>query len=284
MMRMLRRAVRLPLLVFLVLAGLAVVWARFSRIDLPARWHHIACWSRRLLRWCGMDFEEIAEPGAVPLSALPGGRLIVANHVNWIDVYAIDAVAPSMFVAKAEIRRWPVIGTLVDGVGTIFIERHRRHAVHEAVHRMADAMLSGHRVAVFPEGTTNDGTRLLRFHANTAEAALRANVPVVPVALRYLTPARERCDAVAFVGDTSLLQSLWRMTAEPRIIVEMHVLPELEPSRFASRHALVREAERLIAARLGVAAPDLSGPLDARLQSGATARAASGAAGDGAAG
>ena len=113
--------------------------------------------------------------------ALPPGRLVVANHLSWLDIFAIDALCPASFVAKSEIARWPLVGTLVARAGTLFIERGRRHAVHRLIEHIERSLQAGGRVAVFPEGTTGAGHALLPFHANLIQAAVDAQAPVVPV-------------------------------------------------------------------------------------------------------
>ena len=111
--------------------------------------------------------------------------LVVANHVSWLDIFALHAVGPVRFIAKAEIERWPVLGGLVRGVGTLFIERARRHDTHRVNQEIARALAAGDIVAVFPEGTTTDGTALLPFKGSLLQPIIDAQGHVQPVAIRY---------------------------------------------------------------------------------------------------
>ena len=140
-----------------------------------------------------------------------GPALMVANHISWLDISVIHAARHCRFVSKSDIRDWPLLGTLATGAGTLYIERSSRKDALRMVKDMADAMKEGDVVAVFPEGTTSDGLQLLPFHANLIQAAISANAPVLPTALRYVDArSGQTSQAVSFVGDESLVDSLWR--------------------------------------------------------------------------
>jgi 1-acyl-sn-glycerol-3-phosphate acyltransferase len=135
--------------------------------------------------------------------------MVVANHVSWLDILAINAVQPARFVSKADVRAWPLIGWLVECGGTLFIERERKRDALRVVHQVAQTLQTGAVVALFPEGTTSDGNGLLPFHANLLQAAISTETPVQPVVLRFADPVHRFSPAAAYVGDTSLVQSLW---------------------------------------------------------------------------
>lgn len=256
-MSFLRRCWRLPVVIGLLVLGLATVLGLFPWVRAARREAMIAVWSRGLLWACGVRVQERVAPGAQPLSALRGlqgagqGRLLLPNHISWLDIFVIDSIAPASFVAKAEIARWPLVGTLVARAGTVFVERGRRHAVHGAIQALGARLAQGYRAAVFPEGTTSEGDRLLVFHGNLIQAALNAGVPMVPVGLRYLDPDGNRSHAVVYVGDTTFVASLWRITGHPRLEVEAHVLPALE-SQGLTRQAAAQQVRERLGAHLGL--------------------------------
>jgi len=260
-MSALRRAWRLPVVLVLLLFGLATVLGVFPWIRVASRESLIAVWSRALLWACGVQVREQVAPGAQPLSVLRGlqgegqGRLLLPNHISWLDIFVIDSIAPASFVAKAEIARWPLVGTLVARAGTVFVERGRRHAVHGVIQALGARMAQGYRAAVFPEGTTSEGDRLLVFHGNLIQAALNAGVPMIPVGLRYLDPDGERSHAVMYVGDTTFMASLWRITGHPRLQVEAHVLPALD-SQGLTRQAAAQQVRARLASHLGLPLDD----------------------------
>ena len=243
----LRIAYRAPLALALLFAGLALVVFAFPRLGYPRRDRIVARWSRLLLRACGVRSIECPAPGASGLAEVQGGALLLANHVNWLDIFLVQSRMPSHFVAKMEISRWPLIGLLVAGVGTLFVERHRRRAVHQLNDRIENMLRLARRVAVFPEGTTSDGRRLLQFHANLIEPALRAGVPVIPVGLRYMDRDGRPTEASLFTGEMSLGISLWRILGSPGIVAELHPLPAVGGE---TRHEIAERARQAMAERL----------------------------------
>ena len=254
-MRQIRLAWRLPLLVGLLLGGLATVLLLFPLGGPGFRRAAIGRWSRMLVAACGIEVAYREHPGAAALTSLAGGSFIVSNHISWMDIFIIDSQCPASFVAKAEIASWPLVGTLVARTGNLFIERGKRHAVHRMIERIVHSLAAGARVAVFPEGTTSDGRRLLPFHANLVEAAVRARAPVVPVGLRYLASRGEPSRAIEFIGETSFVQSLLAVLAEPVIRCEVHVLaPIVEPG--LRRHDIVERARAGLSQCLGLPLDD----------------------------
>jgi 1-acyl-sn-glycerol-3-phosphate acyltransferase len=174
----------------------------FPRLDRVQRMRRVGWWSARMLNLLGIRLQA---HGAVH----PGPVLLVANHISWLDILAINAVHPVRFVSKADVRHWPLLGWLVACGGTLFIERERKRDALRVVHQVAQALAAGEIVAVFPEGTTSDGRGVLPFHANLLQAAITTAAPVQPLALRYSDAGSARSQAAAYIGDTSLAGSLW---------------------------------------------------------------------------
>lgn len=217
-------------------------------------------WSRALLAVCGLRLTLAGGPrtaGPAPGTGPAGapGRLLLANHVSWIDPFALAAVLPAHFVAKAEIGRWPLLGLLASMAGTLYIERGRRRAVQITNGRVRDCLRAGRNVAIFPEGTTTDGSRLLPLHSNLIAPALEIGAPVWPVALRY-TEAGRPSAAAAFVDQMSLARSLWRVLTARRLGVEVALLPPLADEARATRQQAAQAAGAAIAGHLGIDAAD----------------------------
>lgn len=241
-----RLAWRLARLVLHLLQGLATCalvfpWARDS-----LRERLIRRWSRRLLGICRVRVERVAD--AEPLAH----ALVVSNHVSWLDIFVINSVHPCRFVAKAEIRAWPVLGWLVAQAGTVFIARGNRRDLRHIFKGLVDALDQRRRVAFFPEGTTASQGRLLPFHANLFEAAIDARAAVQPVALAYLDRAGEWHPAVDYVGETTFVDSILRILGGTPMTARLQCLAPI-PGAGAHRRELARAAEQAIAAALGVA-------------------------------
>ncbi len=231
-----------------VARALAVAALIYPFIDRAARRRRLKEWSADLLRLLGVHLRVSGAP--------PGGAvLMVGNHVSWLDIFAINAVQPTRFVAKSEIRRWPLIGWLCRRGETLFIDRARRHHTREINAAMAAALQAGDAFAVFPEGTTTHGDMLLPFHASLLQPALTCDAQIVPVALRYSRSDGSLCTEADYEGEKSLLQSLLQLLTQPRVYLHLQFLPAIE---CAGRHRreLADAAARRIAATLGLAAPN----------------------------
>ncbi|MBP0628092.1 lysophospholipid acyltransferase family protein [Cupriavidus sp. AcVe19-1a] len=233
-------------LVLHLLRGLLTCAVLFPWLGARSRAWHIRRWSRRLLRICGIEVEVIDVRGEAPQGAARHGALVVSNHISWLDIYVIHSWQPVRFVAKSEIRDWPLIGWLCDKTGTIFIERARKRDAHRVLHDITDVMLQGDFVGVFPEGTTTDGTEVLPFHANLMQAPISGGLPVQPIGLNYLDAATGQPTlAAAYIDDTTLLQSLNAVLRAPRIKARVVIGPSLMPIS-ADRRELASAAREVV--------------------------------------
>jgi 1-acyl-sn-glycerol-3-phosphate acyltransferase len=234
-----------------VVAGFWLIYVRFPQLQPSHREAAVQAWTQRMLALWGIDLVVVGEP---PHS---GPALIVANHISWLDILVLHAARHCRFVSKSDVKHWPLIGALATGSGTLFIERASRRDAMRVVHHMADALRAGEVVAVFPEGTTSDGIHLLPFHANLIQAAISAQAPVVPVALRFVdTLSGQTSLAPCYIGDDTLLVSLWRTLRTPGITaVVSYGEPQVAGGR--DRRAWARDLHHTIEAlRLKVVAPD----------------------------
>jgi 1-acyl-sn-glycerol-3-phosphate acyltransferase len=234
---------RLALMLLHIAHGMAVMALTFSSLDAAGRQARIQWWSATLMRRLGIALTVSGVPRA-------GATLLVANHVSWLDIAAIHAAAPrARFVSKADIKHWPLVGRLVAGAGTLFIERTSKRDALRVVHQTADALRAGDMVAVFPEGTTGAGRELLPFHANLLQAAIATETAVQPAVLRFHQPGQPFSSAVEFVGATTLAQSLWRVARAEGLRVEVQLL-DAERSAHADRRALAAHLRERIGAAL----------------------------------
>jgi len=229
-----------------LLEGVLTTGFVFPWVGTPRRHALIRRWSRRLLRMLRIE----ARIHGLPAGDLAGNVLIVANHISWLDIFVLNALQPSRFIAKAELRRWPVVGRLITGVGTLYVERERRRHTHMVNRHAAEALARGDVIAIFPEGTTTDGTIVLPFHGSLLQPIVEAEGRVQPIAIRYREPGGRHNDAPAYVGETSFIESFWRITGERSLVVEVHLVPAL-PARGRHRRELARAAEHAIRTVLG---------------------------------
>ena len=212
----LTRVVRGTRVIVHLLGGLFRVAFIFPFCSLQRRRQVRYAWSRRLLTLFGFTLKI---EGALPTQA----GLIAANHVSWIDIFAMNALTPVAFVSKDDVIHWPIIGTLARHNETIFLQRGSRGHAHTIGRDMAKRLESGNWLAVFPEGTTTDGTHLHPFHAALLQPAIDAGVPVTPVALRYEDVAGNRSLLPAYAGDTSLWESFCAILSARQLVVRLTI-------------------------------------------------------------
>jgi 1-acyl-sn-glycerol-3-phosphate acyltransferase len=198
------------------LAGWLTIRLRFSRWTQQRREAAVQTWAQRALQILGIPLQVQGQPPA------HGPVLLMANHLSWLDILVMHAARHCRFVSKADVRHWPLVGTLATGAGTLFIEREKRRDAMRVVHHMAESLQAGEILAVFPEGTTSDGKALLPFHANLFQAAISAGAPVQPVALRFVDQASGLdSEGPLYLGDDTLVGSLWRTLAGPPFVAQV---------------------------------------------------------------
>ena len=179
---------------------------------------------RYMVRWLArgvlrlLDI-QVRAAGTLP----PGPALMVANHLSWIDIVAVLAYHDCTFVAKDDVRGWPLVGPLGDALGVIWIDRKRKRDLIRAIAALCTALQRGDRVLLFPEGTTTTGRDVLPFRSSLVEAAVRVGAPVVPVALSAHAENGEG-ETLCWVGDETLWEHLPRVRALRRAMFDVQVL------------------------------------------------------------
>jgi 1-acyl-sn-glycerol-3-phosphate acyltransferase len=214
-MKAARAAARLVAALAHAIAGWFTIVFRFPKLTQAQRDECVTLWSRGMLRVLGIDLRVLGTPPA------NGPVLLVANHISWLDILVMHAARHCRFVSKAQVKQWPLIGTLATGGGTLYIERESRRDAMRVVHHMAEALQAGDILAVFPEGTTSDGRALLPFHANLVQAAISAQAPAQPVALSFIDgETGEPSFSASYVGDETLVGSVWRtLSGRPMTVI-----------------------------------------------------------------
>jgi 1-acyl-sn-glycerol-3-phosphate acyltransferase len=225
--------------------GLATCAIIFPLTNQAGRERRIKKWSVQLLGICGVRVEVGHATSNPPAPC----ALIVANHVSWLDVFVMNAFHPCRFVAKSEIRDWPLLGWLCAKSGTIFIARGRIRDVRRIFEGLVASIKAGEHVAFFPEGTTSAQGTLLPFHSNLFEAAIDAQVPIQPFSVRYMDASGRVHSVVDFIGDMSFAQSMIAILKVGGITAVLTRLPIIEVEG-RHRRELAHTAQQAIAASL----------------------------------
>lgn len=202
-------------------------------------------WSRAFLAMFGVRVRHVG-------AALEDPVMFVANHGSWMDISVLHTQREAGFVAKAEIARWPLISWMARRAGTIFHQRGSTHSLGAVMDIMSERLRGGYSVAAFPEGGTAPAGTLKVFHARIFQAALDANAPVQPVAIRYLRDGTP-WPGVSFRPGESFVGNLWRVLGERRIDVEVHFLDPVVITE-EGRRRMADTARARIAQALGIPA------------------------------
>lgn len=233
-----------------LLAGLMTCGLLFPFSSPATQEKLIRRWSRKLLAICTVDV--VFDDRSQGLHAEPA--MIVSNHVSWLDIFVINTLHPCHFVAKSDIRSWPLIGWLCEKAGTIFLARGKQREVRRIYEGLVHQIQAGKRIAFFPEGTTAAQGTVLPFHANLFEAAIEAQVPVQPFVIRYVDMQGELHPAANFIGDMTFVDSMREILKAPKMRAELIRLPAIA-TRDAHRREVAQQARTAAQQALNIAEP-----------------------------
>lgn len=217
--------------------------AIFPLLPTKVRKKMVQSWCIRLLRILKVKVIIHGDP-----SILFGTKpyLLVANHISWLDIHIINSIRPVIFVAKADVSKWPIFGYLASMLGTIFLKREKLSDIKRVIQLMKEKFINQEIVAIFPEGTSTDGKSVLPFKSNLFESAHQAQVDVLPITIQY-KENNEYSNRAAFIGDMELIDSIKNILKSNHLVVHVHLSDGL-PSHL-SRQELATQAHQLVASK-----------------------------------
>ncbi len=237
-----RQAARAGALIVCALCALAE--CAFS-IPFHRRKNQLRAHALWLHRWCGVTMRllglRLTTSGAIPSSGL-----LVANHLSYLDIIALSALQPCVFVAKSEVARWPLFGWLARAAGTIFVERARRRDCVRAVEAMRTALRNNLLVVLFPEGTSSNGASVLPFKSALLEAAVQLRQPITPARIGYSLAEGSVADEVCYWRDMTLAPHLWNLLRKREIAGAIRFLKSRPPGE--DRKLVGRELQAILGA------------------------------------
>jgi len=254
--RLLRRYLRIVLLSLVTGVFFSILWTAFAlllpapRLRRPARNAIFRVWARICLRVIGGRVRVEGQPPRPPF-------LLVCNHLGYVDIPVLAACTDVWFVAKMEMRSWPLVGMLCRSVGTIFIDRQLGRDVLRVNRLIEDVLADGYGVVLFPEGTSTQGFEVRRFRTSLLDHPARTGMPVHAAALTYRTPpgGPPAHLSVCWWGDAPLFAHAQRLFELRRFDIVVRFGPEAVTGRDRKKLAadLHRAVERLFEP---VVAPD----------------------------
>ena len=187
----------------------------------------------------------------------PQSGLIASNHLSYLDILFYGATVPCVFVAKTEVRSWPLLGLLAALGGTVFIQRGSTARAAEAAVRLEKLLASGVIVLVFPEGTSTDGATVLRFYPSMFEPAIRAAAPVTAAAIAYSAGQDAAEKDLCYYGDISFAPHLLGTLQLPELVATMRFA---SPGRIYSdrKQAAAQVREKVVELRANAGLQDVA--------------------------
>ena len=246
-LRRIRRAVALG---FAIATCIVRFW--ILRLGGPRTLERRACWmqesAKRVLACLELQYTVEGQT--------PAHGLVVSNHLSYLDIAVISAAMPCFFVAKTEIGGWPFFGRAARSGGTIFVDRSSLASANSVAEQITERLKLSIPIPVllFPEGTSTDGSEVLRFHSRLIDPATSLGVPITAAAIRYVihdgTEERELC----WYGDATFVKHLWKVLGvggfeaelrfgEPRVYSDRRVAADETRDEIAA----MREARALVA-------------------------------------
>ncbi len=212
---------------------------------LPIKWRKkmVQSWCIRLLKILKVKVIIHGDPSTL-FGAQP--YLLVANHISWLDIHIINSIRPVIFVAKADVSKWPIFGYLASMLGTIFLKREKLSDIKRVIQLMKDKFANQEVVAIFPEGTSSDGKAVLPFKSNLFESAHQAHVDVLPITIQYKENG-QYSDRAAFIGDMELMDSIKNILNSDSLVVHIHLSDKL-PAHL-TRQEMASQAYQQVASK-----------------------------------
>lgn len=234
------------------LLGLVIAAIVLPLSEKPRKLRLIQWWCKNLLAAFNL---QVISHGHIPAkNAQLTTTMFVANHVSWSDIHAINSVITLRFIAKSEIRNWPVFGYLVSRANPLFIDRSSKRDAKRTIDAAVQSLQAGDNLCLFPEGTTTDGSILHPFKSSLIQAAIEAKASIHPVAIRYPHPDGGINIDAAYAGETTLMQSMQKILSQKQPVIELHFLQPIAAENVAKqdRRELTLHIETLIRQHLAL--------------------------------
>jgi lyso-ornithine lipid O-acyltransferase len=233
-LRRLPRAVALASVLTLIFLRL-----RLMRLQGPLTPERRAQWIQRSAR----DFLAVLGIGWKTEGKPPASGLLVSNHLSYLDILSLAATVPCCFVSKIEVASWPIFGSLARGGATIFLDRASGASARLAAEQMAQRLQCPVPVLLFPEGTSTDGSHVLRFHARLFQPAIQTRAPITAAAIRYRSEEGGEERELCWYANAPFLPHLWKVLGLRGFSACIHFG---EPRLYADARSAARETQAAV--------------------------------------
>lgn len=175
-----------------------------------------------------------------------GPRLIVANHMSYLDILAVNSLFPAVNITSIEMKESSFIGLISKLAITIFIERRNRNNIQQELSTVRKHLLQNHQLALYPEGTSTDGSQILKFKRSFFDPAIDTKTPILPLCLRYESIDGEpfspkNADRVCWYGKMDFFPHLMGILRTREVVLNIYALPEIAITPHHDRRSLADE-------------------------------------------
>lgn len=240
-LKVVRVVTRGPVFVCLVCLCLAdfLLRACLRRLDAASRPQILQRWNKRLLARIAVQMSVFGP--------IPARGLIVSNHVSYLDIMVLSAVADCVFVSKSEVKWWPLVGWIAQVSGTVFVDRGRPSQTNTPQQEMQERLKTGARVVLFPEGTSTDSRELLPFRSSLFQAAVAAGSPITAAYLAYELAQGDGDPVtdVCYWGDMTLVPHFIKLLTKTYVKATVRFADS--PKLFTDRKQAAREMQLEVA-------------------------------------
>lgn len=209
--------------------------------------HTARLWAKALLTMIGLK----VTPHELSRDLYSTNHLLVSNHQSYLDIIIIASIFPTLFIAKTEVSRWPLLGWLARLGGTIFVNRGDARSSVGCAYRVSRTLRDGVSVQVFPESTTSDGSAVLPFKGLFFASAIRAKAPILPLTIKFQSVDgrpmnQELLDVVCWYGEMAFARHFWKLLRIKSVEVSLMINEPIEPNRAIGAQSLAELARERV--------------------------------------
>ena len=198
------------------------------------------------MQWMSRRFLALLHCKVKIVGKVPESGLIACNHLGYVDILVIGSVCPAVFVAKSDVREWPIFGWLASRAGTIFVSRNAPAQVASQLSQMKQPLNEGRPVVLFPEGTSSDGSSVLPLRSSLFESVIATGSNITPTAIGYDMGGQGSVGSeIAYWGDHVLLPHLINLLSKDSFTAQLAFGTSRSPMPDRKQEATFLHAEIL---------------------------------------
>jgi 1-acyl-sn-glycerol-3-phosphate acyltransferase len=203
----------------------------------------------RLKKWQKQLLEQFNVEVIVHGKKFEAPKMIVSNHVSWIDILVLSYLYPGHFIAKSEIQKWPIMGAMITSIGTLFVKRGVRSELKKLSHQISQIIINKSSIIFFPEGKTGNGKQINKIYAGLFESAINAQIDLQPILIIYEDSSGYPSNTVLYIDDITLFSSIMDVFGEKKIKAHIFALEKIT-TEGRTRKEIASKLETILSTKL----------------------------------